>query len=197
MELGYIVWCCSFPGLKLFSHTGKSPRQGTDLRLLHDLMKQEISLAASTSTWPEIKRMLNRAFLSVCMKRRLLMVCTVCFLFAVTHVHSQHILFFLQPSTILCPVRVVSCSPSIYTCICKTVDPLFLALKLPPPPLMLYDTTNNNGDNTGSVQCSYCAISAAQTYQHSIYWEREQTNTNNHEELVSKYTMLVSVQWAL
>ena len=63
MELGYIVWGCSFPGLKFSPHTGKSPRQGTDHRLLHDLMKQEISLAASTSTWPEIKVKLYMAIL--------------------------------------------------------------------------------------------------------------------------------------
>lgn len=63
MELGYIVRIRSFLGLKLFPHTGKSPWQGTDLQLLHDLMKQEISLAGSTSAWPEIKVTLNRAIL--------------------------------------------------------------------------------------------------------------------------------------
>lgn len=55
MELGYIVWVCGSLSLKLFPQTGKSPWQGTDLRLLHDLMKQEISLAASASAWPETK----------------------------------------------------------------------------------------------------------------------------------------------
>ena len=61
MELGYIVWVCSLLDLKLFPHTGKSPWQGTDRRLLHDLTKQEISLAASPSTGPVIKVILKRA----------------------------------------------------------------------------------------------------------------------------------------
>lgn len=145
MELGYTVWCCSFLGLKLFPHTGKSPRQGTDLRLLHDLMKQEISLAASTSTWPEIKLVLNRAILSgmhavqAAVKRGAAnAMCGLLSLSTDTHTNSQSILFivsnlhedlwelfqskannilcFLQPSSIFCPVRGVSCFPSIYIC---------------------------------------------------------------------------------
>lgn len=41
MELGCAVRVCRFLSLKLFPQAGKSPRQGTDLRLLHDLMRQE------------------------------------------------------------------------------------------------------------------------------------------------------------
>lgn len=63
MELGYIVWVCGSLSLKLFPQTGKSPWQGTDLRLLHDLMKQEISLAASASAWPETKAAPEQAIL--------------------------------------------------------------------------------------------------------------------------------------
>lgn len=59
VKLGYIVWGCSFPGLKLPPHTRQSPWQGTDLRLLHDLMSQEIWLAASIPTRPESKQLLS------------------------------------------------------------------------------------------------------------------------------------------
>lgn len=41
MELGCAVRVCRFLSLKLFPQAGKSPWQGTDLRLLHDLMRQE------------------------------------------------------------------------------------------------------------------------------------------------------------
>lgn len=49
LKLCNTVRVCSLLGLKQLPHAGKSPWQGTDRRLFRDLMKQEISLAASTS----------------------------------------------------------------------------------------------------------------------------------------------------
>lgn len=53
MELGCAVRVCRFLSLKLFPQAGKSPRQGTDLRLLHDLMRQQniISCLHFCMTW--------------------------------------------------------------------------------------------------------------------------------------------------
>lgn len=67
MELCYTLRWCRFSALKLFSH--KSHGQGTDLRLLHDLMKQEILWAASNSnSHPESCTFFEDLFFGVCIE---------------------------------------------------------------------------------------------------------------------------------
>lgn len=64
LKLCNTVWVCSLLALKQLSHAGKCPWQGADPWLFRDLMKQKISLAASTSAWPEMTMISSRAILS-------------------------------------------------------------------------------------------------------------------------------------